>query len=1106
MRPASVFALFALSAFSVCGQAVVDGFTLQQIDFTAQHTGNIPCSEYGHAGFAVRQVPGITQYVQVTAQLSGSSTPPAWIVRNVPAVASILSTSTNVNLKLLGIQRGTCVTGAKLNYTISVTSSRLTTAPAFIGTGTTFIGQRTDRAEGVAATDTGVPGLPPAADSPGEMALALFAVRAAGDESGDLSATIMQSPGMGNIIQKTNECAPAAVANSMYWLQSKGAIDLKGDSVAQTMTKLKSDVKFDISYGSKPADIIAGKIRFAQRTEHPLDLEIHYQTATEITGVGDSVTVGTGTAIRDPGSSAPTLAYIQNEVRKGQDVEISVRWLKFQGNNPAEIDGGHALAVSGVAVNSDANGVYTNDDSAQNGSSLGLRTNHFSEVGDAFYKDRTYAGLFGLPPNFIDTVYSESPKPRYMVYIPREIANNVAAFSLEPPPYMTPGRSAADLRAATGGLTEVSGSPLTAGQLAVAAATALDRFLYVANYGGNSVSAYKIDQNSGALSLITGSPYAVGTNPFSAVVDPTGRLLYVANYGGSSISAFRIDPTTGQLTPIPGSPFSTGAVPVSLAISPSGRLLYAATNAGVYAYVMDVPTGVLTVVTGSPFAAGANPNAVTVHPTGRFVYVVNTAFSTTNGSVSVYRVGQTGALTPVPGSPFKPGTQPSDIAIDPLGKFAYVSNFTSNTVSGFSINTSTGALTPVLGSPFTVPAGPFAMGIEPVGNYLYVSSQGNNPGSISVFSISPGNGTLVPISGSPFPGGAGPAKMAFAAIQPYVLTVNPVPALSQLAPSGATPGAGVTVVSVYGTNFAPGATVRWNGAARYTVFESSTLLNVAIPASDLAAPGTANITVSNLNGGSSASLPFTISASQTLPSVPGNGTLNDAGFTIGQPVAAGSIATSFGAGLATGITPLNSPPSNLLLGSSMKIDGITAPYYFVSPGQVVFQVPWELADQDRALATFTTATGTGAPATVTLAPFAPGIFTMNGAGQGAVVINATGELTGPVGAVPGFPTRAAARGEYIAIFCTGLGDVTNRPATGAPASLDASSLSLTKTNPSVTIGSAVATPVFSGLAPGYVGLYQVVVQVPAGAPSGTAVPLSLSIGGQKSNTVTIAVQ
>jgi uncharacterized protein (TIGR03437 family) len=56
------------------------------------------------------------------------------------------------------------------------------------------------------------------------------------------------------------------------------------------------------------------------------------------------------------------------------------------------------------------------------------------------------------------------------------------------------------------------------------------------------------------------------------------------------------------------------------------------------------------------------------------------------------------------------------------------------------------------------------------------------------------------------------------------------------------------------------------------------------------------------------------------------------------------------------------------------------------------------------------------------------------------------------------------------------------------------------------IGEVRASVLFSGLAPTFVGLYQINVQVPAAAPFGNAVPLVVSIGGAIAQTVTIAVQ
>ena len=101
-------------------------------------------------------------------------------------------------------------------------------------------------------------------------------------------------------------------------------------------------------------------------------------------------------------------------------------------------------------------------------------------------------------------------------------------------------------------------------------------------------------------------------------------------------------------------------------------------------------------------------------------------------------------------------------------------------------------------------------------------------------------------------------------------------------------------------------------------------------------------------------------------------------------------------------------------------------------------------------------------------------------------------------------SRPAGRGEFITIYCTGLWPVSKLPPTGRAAV--SRPLSGTITLPSVTIGGVPAMVTFSGLAPGFVGLYQVDVEVPANALSGNAVPVVLAIGNVNSNTVTIAVQ
>jgi len=232
-----------------------------------------------------------------------------------------------------------------------------------------------------------------------------------------------------------------------------------------------------------------------------------------------------------------------------------------------------------------------------------------------------------------------------------------------------------------------------------------------------------------------------------------------------------------------------------------------------------------------------------------------------------------------------------------------------------------------------------------------------------------------------------------------------------------------------------------------------------------------------------------------LPSLNAGGVVNAASFT--SPVAPGSIASAFGDFfLSLPIVATQSPLPTNITGASLQFAGGTlAPLFFVSSGQINFQVPWEMSSQSESL-TVAVDGQTSAPQTIPLAPFAPAIFTTNsqGSGQGAI-LDASYRLVDA--------SNPATAGSTILIFCTGLGQVTNQPPAGSPAPLSPLSWSGA---PTVTIGGVPANVSFSGLAPGYVGLYQVNAQVPAGLAANDAVPVVLHMGGNTSNAATIAVQ
>ena len=276
-------------------------------------------------------------------------------------------------------------------------------------------------------------------------------------------------------------------------------------------------------------------------------------------------------------------------------------------------------------------------------------------------------------------------------------------------------------------LTPVPGSPFPAGGFPVSVTVdPTGQFVYAANVLSNDVSAYRIDQGTGALTPISGSPFPAGLGAWSVAVDPTGQFAYVSNCGQptctdpnspGTVSAYTIDPNTGALTPVPGSPFPAGARSDGMTVDPTGRFVYVTNRSSndISAFAIDATTGALTPIAGSPFAAGVGAIWVAVDPTGQFAYVANCGSfclggADSPGSVSVYVIDSaTGALIEIAGSPFPCGISSAYVTIDWTGQFVYVGNRDSNDISAFALDATSGGLTPVPGSPFAAGSGPIGI-------------------------------------------------------------------------------------------------------------------------------------------------------------------------------------------------------------------------------------------------------------------------------------------------------------------------------------------------------------------------------------------------------------
>ena len=238
------------------------------------------------------------------------------------------------------------------------------------------------------------------------------------------------------------------------------------------------------------------------------------------------------------------------------------------------------------------------------------------------------------------------------VYIPQSSSNFIEAFTIN---------------RATGGLTAVAGSPFKITFPAdTIASDPQGRFLFIGNEGGGDIASFQINQTTGALTPSPNSPINSPTI-FSAdvfTVDGAGKYLYVGEQDSSAsalVHGFVIDQTTGSLTDIPGSPFALGVA--TLHADPTGKYLLgirgyvdlggSSGDNNIYVFAINSSTGFPTPVTGSPFPMNGAANEFAVHPNGKFVYTMDVATGSTAAPLEGFQMDQTtGVLTPLTGSPF----------------------------------------------------------------------------------------------------------------------------------------------------------------------------------------------------------------------------------------------------------------------------------------------------------------------------------------------------------------------------------------------------------------------------------------------------------------------
>ncbi|MCB9383994.1 MAG: trypsin-like peptidase domain-containing protein [Bryobacterales bacterium] len=228
---------------------------------------------------------------------------------------------------------------------------------------------------------------------------------------------------------------------------------------------------------------------------------------------------------------------------------------------------------------------------------------------------------------------------------------------------------------------------------------------------------------------------------------------------------------------------------------------------------------------------------------------------------------------------------------------------------------------------------------------------------------------------------------------------------------------------------------------------------------------------------------------------------NAASFEAGV-VSPGQIVSLFGSGMgpAQGVQPgldASGRVPTYAGGVVVLFGGVPGPLFFVRGDQINAQVPYDVAGRG-AIDVVVIYNGVTTNVTqVQVRDAAPGFFEIADGSNRAIAVNSNGTLNSA--------SNPAARGDYVIFYATGGGLATSGNDEGLPApSNPLATLNLPTT---VRFGGVAATPFFSGLAPGFAGLVQVNVFIPTNAPTGSAVPLELLVGGfSGSKRPTIAIQ
>ena len=242
---------------------------------------------------------------------------------------------------------------------------------------------------------------------------------------------------------------------------------------------------------------------------------------------------------------------------------------------------------------------------------------------------------------------------------------------------------------------------------------------------GGQVAVFPTLENTVYTLTVTNSVGLTATRTVTLSLNTfTGKFVYVANAGGG-VAGFTLNDTTGALVELAGSPWDDTTDALHVTTDPSGKFLFVVNGDGVAssstltAYAIDATSGALTLI--GIYPTGSNPWAAAVDPSGKYVYV------RCESVISAFRInGTTGVLTPRPSMATNTGT--GGILIHPSGTLLFTVGRDSASLQVFNLDPTTGALSPNGSYGLTVGNGPLTLALSHSGEFLITKSEGTAGG------------------------------------------------------------------------------------------------------------------------------------------------------------------------------------------------------------------------------------------------------------------------------------------------------------------------------------------------------------------------------------------